>query len=61
MLPLGALLVVKDLRHGRLVILDAPDKSFSWFEFSAHDLQFDEPGKFSETVIRISREIMEEQ
>jgi len=40
--------------------LDAPAKSFTWFENSAHDVNFDEPEKFSETLVRLANEILGE-
>ncbi len=39
-------------------LLEAPNKSFTWFENSAHDIQYDEPDKFSREIIRIAREVL---
>ena len=38
--------------------LEAPVKSFTWFENSAHDVYYDEPDKFSQEIIRIAQEIL---
>ena len=40
--------------------LEAPVKSFTWFENSAHDVFYDEPDKFSQEVIRIANETLAE-
>ncbi len=40
--------------------LVAPDKSFTWFENSAHDVYYDEPDRFNQEVIRIANEILAE-
>lgn len=40
-------------------ILEAPDKRFIWFENSVHDVQYDEPDRFSQEIIRITQEILE--
>ena len=47
-----------ELAEGYYELLEAPAKSFTWFENSAHDVNFDEPDKFSEILIRISREVL---
>ena len=47
-----------ELAYEYYELLEAPSKSFTWFENSAHDVFFDEPGKFSETLIRIANEIL---
>jgi len=39
-------------------LLEAPAKTFTWFENSAHDVNFDEPDKFSETLVRIVSKIL---
>ena len=38
--------------------LEAPTKSFSWFENSAHDIYYDEPDKFNQEMIRIANETL---
>jgi pimeloyl-ACP methyl ester carboxylesterase len=38
--------------------LEAPVKSFTWFENSAHDVFYDEPDKFSQEIIRIAQEVL---
>ena len=38
--------------------LEAPVKSFTWFENSAHDVNYDEPDKFSQEIIRIAQEVL---
>jgi D-alanyl-D-alanine carboxypeptidase len=38
--------------------LEAPTKSFTWFEDSAHDVMYDEPGEFNQEMIRIANEIL---
>jgi len=40
--------------------LEAPVKSFTWFENSAHDVYYDEPDKFNQEVIRIANETLAE-
>jgi pimeloyl-ACP methyl ester carboxylesterase len=40
--------------------LEAPIKSFTWFEKSAHDVYYDEPHKFNQEVIRIAHETLAE-
>jgi len=40
--------------------LEAPDKSFTWFENSAHDVYYDEPDEFNQEMIRIANEILAE-
>jgi pimeloyl-ACP methyl ester carboxylesterase len=40
--------------------LEAPVKSFAWFENSAHDVYYDEPDKFNQEVIRIANETLAE-
>jgi pimeloyl-ACP methyl ester carboxylesterase len=40
--------------------LAAPDKSFTWFENSAHDVYYDEPDEFNQEMIRIANEILAE-
>jgi pimeloyl-ACP methyl ester carboxylesterase len=40
--------------------LVAPDKSFTWFENSAHDVHYDEPDKHNQEMIRIANEILAE-
>jgi pimeloyl-ACP methyl ester carboxylesterase len=41
-------------------ILEAPIKSFSWFENSAHDVYYDEPDKFNQEMIRSANETLAE-
>jgi pimeloyl-ACP methyl ester carboxylesterase len=41
-------------------LLQAPAKEFIWFENSAHDVFYDEAGKFSQEVIRIAQELLNE-
>ena len=36
--------------------LEAPAKSFTWFEHSAHDVFYDEPDRFSQEIIRIAQQ-----
>lgn len=38
--------------------LEAPDKSFTWFENSAHNIFYEESDLFSQTVIQIADEIL---
>ena len=38
--------------------LEAPVKSFTWFENSAHDVFYDEPDKFSQEIIRIAQQVL---
>jgi pimeloyl-ACP methyl ester carboxylesterase len=40
--------------------LEAPVKSFTWFENSAHDIYYDEPDKFNQEMIRIANETLAE-
>jgi pimeloyl-ACP methyl ester carboxylesterase len=40
--------------------LEAPVKSFIWFENSAHDVYYDEPRKFNQEMIRIANETLAE-
>lgn len=39
-------------------MLKAPAKSFTWFENSAHDMQYDEPEKFSQEIVRIANQVL---
>lgn len=39
-------------------LLEAPDKSFTWFENSAHDVYYEEADKFNQKVIEIANEIL---
>jgi pimeloyl-ACP methyl ester carboxylesterase len=41
-------------------ILEAPEKSFTWFENSAHDVYYDEADKFNQEMIRMANEILAE-
>ena len=41
-------------------VLEAPAKSFTWFENSGHTLMFDEPDRWAEELIRIARETLVE-
>jgi D-alanyl-D-alanine carboxypeptidase len=38
--------------------LEAPVKSFTWFEDSAHDVYYDEPDEFNQEMIRIANETL---
>ena len=38
--------------------LEAPAKSFTWFEDSAHNVMYDEPDRFNQEMIRIANEIL---
>ncbi|GAH70080.1 unnamed protein product, partial [marine sediment metagenome] len=38
--------------------LEAPIKSFTWFENSAHDVYYDEPDEFNQEMIRIENEVL---
>jgi pimeloyl-ACP methyl ester carboxylesterase len=38
--------------------LEAPAKSFTWFENSAHDVHYDEADKFNQEVVRIANETL---
>ena len=38
--------------------LEAPVKSFTWFENSAHDIYYDEPHEFNQEMIRIANETL---
>jgi pimeloyl-ACP methyl ester carboxylesterase len=40
--------------------LQAPDKSFTWFENSAHDVYYDEADEFNQKLIGITNEILSE-
>ena len=40
--------------------LVAPDKSFTWFENSAHDVHYDESERHNQEMIRIANEILAE-
>jgi pimeloyl-ACP methyl ester carboxylesterase len=40
--------------------LEAPAKSFVWFEVSGHTMMFDEPDKWAEELIRIANETLNE-
>jgi len=37
--------------------LEAPAKSFTWFEHSAHDVFHDEPDKFTQEIVRIAQQV----
>ncbi len=37
--------------------LEAPVKSFTWFENSAHDVYYDETDEFNQEIIRIAKKI----
>ena len=50
-----------ELAEGYYNSLEAPDKSFTWFETSAHDVYYDEPDKFNETLIRIATQVLAAQ
>jgi hypothetical protein len=39
-------------------MLEAPAKSFTCFEHSAHNMQYDEPEKFSQEIIGIAKEVL---
>ncbi len=39
-------------------ILEAPDKSFTWFENSAHDIYYDEADEFNQRLIGIVNDIL---
>ena len=39
-------------------VLEAPAKSFTWFEQSGHVMMFDEPDSWAEELIRIARETL---
>lgn len=39
--------------------LAAPAKSFTCFEYSAHNMHYDEPEAFNQEIIRITREILD--
>jgi len=38
--------------------LEAPVKSLTWFENSAHDVYYDEPDEFNQEMIRIANEVL---
>ena len=38
--------------------LEAPEKSFTWFENSAHNMMYDEPDNTNQELIRIARETL---
>ncbi len=38
--------------------LEAPAKSFTWFEDSAHNVMYDEPDRFNQEMLRIANEIL---
>ncbi len=40
--------------------LQAPDKSFTWLENSAHEVYYDEPDEFNRKLIEIAHEILAE-
>jgi pimeloyl-ACP methyl ester carboxylesterase len=39
-------------------VLEAPAKEFIWFENSAHDVFYDEAGKFSQEVVRLAQQVL---
>jgi pimeloyl-ACP methyl ester carboxylesterase len=41
--------------------LEAPDKSFTWFENSAHDVHYEEADKFNQTLISIAEGMLVEK
>ncbi len=47
-----------ELAEEYYISLEAPAKSFTWFENSAHDVYYDEPDLFNQKVISIANEIM---
>lgn len=47
-----------DLAEDYFEMLEAPAKSFIWFDNSAHNMQYDEPEKFSQEIIRIAQEVL---
>ncbi len=49
-----------ELAEAYYVYLEAPAKSFSWFENSGHTLMFDEPDKWAEELIRIAKETLKQ-
>jgi pimeloyl-ACP methyl ester carboxylesterase len=49
-----------ELAEGYYNTLQAPDKSFTWFENSAHDIYYDEPDEFNQILIGIANEILAE-
>jgi pimeloyl-ACP methyl ester carboxylesterase len=47
-----------ELAEEYFVFLEAPAKSFTWFEDSGHTLMFDEPDRWAEELIRIANETL---
>jgi L-proline amide hydrolase len=47
-----------ELAEDYFEMLEAPAKRFIWFENSAHDVQYDEPDKFSQEIIRTAQEVL---
>jgi pimeloyl-ACP methyl ester carboxylesterase len=41
-------------------LLEAPDKSLTWFEHSAHDVYYEEADKFNQSVISMAEDILAE-
>ena len=44
--------------HADYQALEAPAKSFTWFENSAHKVNFDEPNRFNQEIIGIAEEVL---
>jgi pimeloyl-ACP methyl ester carboxylesterase len=51
--------VNSDLAHDWFERVQAPEKHFVWFERSAHEPEFEEPGKFLLSLVRYARPIAE--
>ncbi len=49
-----------ELTEAYYVFLEAPAKSFTWFEDSAHTMMFDQPDKWAEELIRIAQETLKQ-
>jgi pimeloyl-ACP methyl ester carboxylesterase len=47
-----------ELAYAYFEKLEAPAKSFTWFENSAHMINFDEPDDFNRAIIRIAQEAL---
>ena len=47
-----------DLAEAYFDFLEAPAKSFTWFEDSAHNMMYDEPQETNQELIRIADEVL---
>jgi pimeloyl-ACP methyl ester carboxylesterase len=47
-----------ELTEKYYTLLEAPGKSFTWFEHSAHDVYYEEADRFNQEVVRIANETL---